>query len=344
MRSFFVKLSVFFVVVTINVAIAEGLVRFVNAVYPLERPPELQDKLVYEWIEGKDKPLDGEHRLYTYKPGSAGLTYGHPVRINRYGFRGPEFRPRNSEGGNQGFRILILGDSLTMGQGVAEEERYATLVEAQLRARYTTASIEVVNLGVMGFETVQEEKILVRMWDHVRPDLTVVGFYVNDTIVTYQGIESHRFPMPERLRPYFEQALLFRLAEPWYDRPYRWLRNLPTYDEVQTRARNVESRDWKLFVEKVRKINQRVRDESGQSPFVLFMTHEPGKHDEFYWNVRHTFESNSFIWVEPEITQYRPVSRFEFHPDAVMHQAYADTLSSAIIASQRIPTTASPSR
>lgn len=333
MKSFVATLGRIFLVIAVNLAIVEGLLLLVNSAYPLERPRELEDNLTFEWLERRDNLLDGAQGLHIYKPTSTGSTYGHPVRINRFGFRGPDFLPRDE---GRGIRILLLGDSLTMGQGVAEEERYGTIVETQLRAYYPETSIEVVNLGVQGFETVEEEKILYRMWDIVRPDLTVVGFYVNDTNVTYEGMEPHRFPVPARLRPYVERLLLFRLMEPWYDKPYRWLRNLPAYEDVQMRSRKVESRDWKLFAESVRNIGRWMHDHSGQPPFVLFLTHEPGKRDDFYQNVRKTFEGNGFMWVEPEVIRYRPVSRFEFHPDAEMHRAYAESLLNAIMESHHI--------
>ena len=222
-----------------------------------------------------------------------------------------------------------------MGQGVAEEERYANILEAQLRANYPAFPIEVVDLGVQGFETVQEEKILYRMWDIVRPDLTVVQFYLNDTNITYGHYLPYRPQIPSRLRPFLERLLMFRVLEPWYDRPYRWLNDIPTYGELQIRSRNVDSRDWKLFAESVRNIGRWVLDHSGQPPFVLFLTDDPGKRDEFYRNVRHTFESNGFTWVEPEIAQYQPVSRFEFHPNATMHRAYAESLLKAIVESHQ---------
>ena len=58
--------------------------------------------------------------------------------------------------------------------------------------------------------------------------------------------------------------------------------------------------------------------------------------DHFYRNVRKTFEGNGFMWVEPEITRYRPVSRFQLHPGAEMHRAYAESLLKAIVESHRI--------
>lgn len=336
MKSFIVTLGRIFLFIAFNLVIAEGLARVVHSVYPLERPPELEDKTSIEWLDGHDDPFDGEHRLYTYKPDSTGSTYGHPIRINRFGFRGADFVPRDSSGTSQGFRILVLGDSLSMGEGVAEEERYTNILEAKLRALYPSLSIEVINLGVQGFETVQEEKILYRMWDKVRPDLTVIQFYLNDTNVTYDHYLPYQPPIPSRLRPFLERLLLFRVLEPWYDRPYRWFNNIPTYGEVEMRSRNVESRDWKLFAQSVQNIGRWVIDHSQLSPFVLFLTEEPGKQDHFYRNVRKTFEGNGFMWVEPEVIRYRPVSRFEFHPDAEMHRAYAESLLKAIVESHRI--------
>jgi lysophospholipase L1-like esterase len=313
---------------------AEGLFRAVHLFHPLERPPALGDNLEFEWIEGRDKPLDGVHRLYIYKPGSTGSTYGHPVRVNRYGFRDGEWVSRDGKRSerrhNGAFRILVLGDSLTMGQGVAEEERFTNVLSARMSARYPLVPVEVVNLGVQGFETVQEERILYRMWKDVQPDLTIVAFYVNDTNVTYEGTETNRIPLPPQVRSVLERSLMFRVLEPWYDPPYRWLAGLPTYEEVQMRARNVKSKDWLLFAQAVKNIGRWVTERSDLAPMVMFLTHEPNKQDDFYWSVRRTFEGNGFHWVEPRVARYEPVSRFEFHPNAAMHHAYAEALFEAI--------------
>lgn len=48
------------------------------------------------------------------------------------------------------------------------------------------------------------------------------------------------------------------------------------------------------------------------------------------------FEGNGFMWVEPEVVRYLPVSRFEFHPDSEMHRAYVESLLKAIIESHHI--------
>lgn len=42
--------------------------------------------------------------------------------------------------------------------------------------------------------------------------------------------------------------------------------------------------------------------------------------------------------VEPQVDQYKPILRFELHPNAAMHGNYVETLSNAIMASERIKT------
>src|ERR1041385_2285125 len=58
------------------------------------------------------------------------VTWGYPVVKNHFGFREREFKtpkPPNT------FRIMVLGDSLTWGVGIAPEQRYTYLLERQLR-------------------------------------------------------------------------------------------------------------------------------------------------------------------------------------------------------------------
>ena len=48
------------------------------------------------------------------------------------------------------------------------------------------------------------------------------------------------------------------------------------------------------------------------------------------------FEGNGFMWVEPEVVRYLPVSRFEFHQDSEMPRAYVESLLKAIMESHHI--------
>ena len=72
-----------------------------------------------------------------------------------------------------------------MGEAVAEEQRYSDVLTRELRHTYPGVSIELINLGVQGLETVQEAKIMRRFWSVVEPDFVILGFSLNDPNLHY---------------------------------------------------------------------------------------------------------------------------------------------------------------
>ena len=309
----------------------ELLVRITNAMYPLEKPSHLRDIVANEWLEGKDWS-DGENRLYILKPNSQGKTYGHSVQANRWGFRGRDFLERDQEGWDT-FRILVLGDSLTMGWGVAEEDRYTNVIETKLRERYSDINIEVINLGIHGYETIQEEKILQRMWSIIKPNLTIIGFTQNDPNISYKYYLPYKMPIPERSRFLMDKSLTFRLVESWYDELYRWTKKIPSHAQEVNLAFEKDSSSWKLFERSVRHIADFVAGRTNQRPLLMYLADVEGeKNKGHYWMVRDTFEKNGFIWVEMAAGHhYIPVSRFEGHPNEENHKYYAQALVDTIV-------------
>src|SRR5260370_40571869 len=105
------------------------------------------------------------------------ITWGNPVENNRFDFREREFvtpKPPNV------FRIMVLGDSLTWGAGLAPDERYSNLLEKSLNETYPGKKFEVLNFGIPGGPTTEERDILRKYRDRVQPDLIIVGFCIND--------------------------------------------------------------------------------------------------------------------------------------------------------------------
>ena len=100
-------------------------------------------------------------------------------RINRYGFKGPEIeipKPANV------YRILTIGDSCTWGP-YYERASYPRVMERRLKqSTETRRRIEVVNGGVMGYNT---SSVLRRVNDLVATDPDLVTIYIgwNGTIV-----------------------------------------------------------------------------------------------------------------------------------------------------------------
>ena len=313
------------VLVLSNLLAVEGLLRVANAVYPLEMSARLKDTFQNKWLQGFDWH-NGKTRLYNYRNVPGASTNGHEFRVNRWGFRGKDFLPRAEEGEDT-FRILVLGDSLTVGQGVGEEQRYSNLLEQKLKTRYPNVKIEVINLGVQGFETLQEYKIFAGMRETVDPDLVIVGFYTNDPNIRYQHYPAFTFPVTGSLRTTLERSLLFRLIDKWYDPIYRWIRGLPTHAQEVDSAYDPGSEDWVIFKKSVGGIAELTAGSTSIPPMVIFLADTTvAKKKGQYQPVREVFDAHGFRWVEIEPGHYRPVSRFDYHAGPSTHRDYAEAL------------------
>lgn len=130
-------------------------------------------------------------------PSDASFTTGSvPYLINRYGLRGPEVSIERHPGT---IRIACLGDSFTFGEGVTEDAVYPRRLESLLNAvngeattrsaGSTPARYEVLNCGVQGHGTI-DEFLYYRMYiAKFRPDVVVLGFFLNDAM---DGAETIR--------------------------------------------------------------------------------------------------------------------------------------------------------
>lgn len=127
-----------------------------------------------EWVHYKDSP-DGPLRVVT-------------MNVNGQGFRGPEValeKPADT------FRIACLGDSHTFGHGVEDDETWPAHLQRLLDVRFPERRIEVLNCGVNGYDTVQEELWLEAAVLDYAPDLVLLQFYVNDAASRRPDRSSH---------------------------------------------------------------------------------------------------------------------------------------------------------
>jgi len=114
---------------------------------------------------------------YVLAPSQKGWIDDGFLTINSLGFRGREVDVPKPQGR---FRIAVLGDSVTLGWGVADDETYSVQFQQMLRQRFPNRDLDVVNLGVSGYDTRQEVALLKRNVSRLQPDLVLVGFYSND--------------------------------------------------------------------------------------------------------------------------------------------------------------------
>ena len=152
---------------------------------------------------------------YRLKPGGIGhYQMGIPAVANSHGHRDIEVTLKKPSGV---FRILVLGDSFTVGANVRQEEAYPKVLEKRLKDVYGPR-IQVVNTGVGGWDPFQYAQYFEHYGHQFEPDLILIGFFVgNDTFsnLTNLGqlgtaILGHRLSKDAAARPFIKlQVFLY---------------------------------------------------------------------------------------------------------------------------------------
>jgi hypothetical protein len=140
------------------------------------------------------------------------------VRTNKYGIRGPAIDESAAPGVA---RIAFVGDSTTMGWGVAEQETFAHQVVAALAKQ--GRRVDGFNLGVGNYNTRQEFSLFREVALPLKPDIIMLTYFINDAE-----------PMPA----YGEQSWLDLHSAAWIVLRYR----------LDTVIRSFGERpDWKKY-------------------------------------------------------------------------------------------------
>lgn len=102
--------------------------------------------------------------------------------VNDLGFRGRHVDARKAA---DTFRILMLGDSFTMGKGVADADTFSMLLEARLNEPVygpDRPRVEVLNAGVDSYAPVLAWLALERIGPQVSPDLVILNVDMSDLV------------------------------------------------------------------------------------------------------------------------------------------------------------------
>lgn len=113
------------------------------------------------------------------RPNVRGRYAGVVHRTNRWGLRGPDV-PRRKPPGT--LRIALIGDSVAMGMGVPYAQTYGARVARSLSGSDWVGGrrVEVLNLGVAGFNGAQSVERLKTVGAPLGPDLVIYGYTLND--------------------------------------------------------------------------------------------------------------------------------------------------------------------
>jgi hypothetical protein len=98
------------------------------------------------------------------------LGWPYTISVNAHGYRGRAFDPTS-----QAPTVIVLGDSIAMGMGVDDDETFASVLESRLRG-----GAQVLNWGVLGYNTIEAVEIFKRRVDGYDPEVVVLAFHPND--------------------------------------------------------------------------------------------------------------------------------------------------------------------
>ena len=160
----------------VMLALGEVALRAIDLGHPYYSAPELY------------RSSDDPRVLFEPRPGFDGFSEGVWLTTNSRGLRERELPLAKPAGAR---RVIFLGDSVTFGAGVNDDEPFPRLLEAGVNGS-GSGPIETVNTGVVGYNTVQELARLEQAGLPYRPDVVVLTFVVNDLLETF-SIFDHQY-------------------------------------------------------------------------------------------------------------------------------------------------------
>ena len=166
-----VNFSLFTITLMVSLILAEFGLRFYlkfTSIYGLE---------MHKYAKELKEPSKIEGLTHQHKPNSEATLMGVNVKINDFGIR-DNFTPRPKE--KNEYRILVLGNSITMGWGVQYDYIFTTLFENKLNETYSNLRFEVINSGIGNYNTVMESIYLKSILQDVNPNEIILHFYIND--------------------------------------------------------------------------------------------------------------------------------------------------------------------
>ena len=257
-------------------------------------------------------------------PNSQAHLMGQDMKINSQGLRGPEIgAPRAGIR-----RVVVLGDSMTVGWGAKEDETYPRVLEKMLNANGQRA--EVINAGVGNYNTSMEVAWFLERGQAMKPDDVILGYYINDAEETPRMVEgwlprhSYLYVVLSSTWDAMERAWGWKPSyEQYYDDLYRddnpgWRQ---TQKSLETLIQTCQKNGIGLRVLLIPELHQ----VEGEYPFRF--VHDrvraiAARHDVAVLDLDGAFRGHDpkTLWVSPG----------DAHPNGVAHRIIAEQLFAAM--------------
>jgi hypothetical protein len=286
---------------------------------------------------------EARHRLLTMPdewkwrdakvPGAARSYYWHGIlhALDENDFRRTTpFPPKLPET----YRIMVVGDSLTMGAGIAIEDSYVSLLNRWLGREFRA---EVLNLGHTGYQSEDVVAVIRKFLPLLKPNLVIYAVCQNDFLPSgigqYDDTSKYALPLPAAFKDYvLQRSILAAWLSDHYDASLRHFHlRFDFFDDILKDFADYQKR----FARDVADMNVTVRA-AGLPPMVAIVLDQyPGYGGRGYQITKIAERAlvaagADVIPTEDYYIRYNGqamyVSRWEGHPDEVANFIWARML------------------
>jgi lysophospholipase L1-like esterase len=273
----------------------------------------------------------------TTVPGAARAFYWHGILhfLNGDRFRWSRpFPPKREDT----YRVMVVGDSLTYGSGIAEQSRFSNLVERWLEGSF---SLELINLGSPGHQSEDVLAVVEKYLPVLRPNLVLYAVCLNDFLPSnarpYPDHPAYPFPLPEAVENWLvAHTRLGALVNDAYDTTLRRLHlRMDFYDDILADFSGYQQR----FARDVKRMNEAVKAANLPPLLAMVIDQAPIYEGRGYRIARiaENFLGKAGADVIPSEAFYRAqsgrdfsISRWEGHPNEEANWIWAEMIADVL--------------
>lgn len=300
---------------------------------PPQLPPELHEKIA-RMQSAFVMPREWEHRDLERTPGIKQPYFWqgarHVFNVDRMRREGA-FPPRDP----WRFRIMVVGDSFTYGEGIDARWTYAAQLERALGNEF---DVEVLNLGIPGNSSSDTLEVVRRFLPVLEPDLVVYGVCLNDFLASGQREPEHYLvPLPQKWKKRLQRQT--RVGRLLHERTGALLRRVGLRPDFHGELLADFDAHRARFERDVRQLNEIVTA-SGRPPVVSLVLDQLPRADGPGRQLAAAAEAamrSAGIQVVDSGDYYRSfdgrnfgVSRWEPHPNEEAHAIWASRLAAQL--------------
>jgi hypothetical protein len=293
---------------------------------------------IYERFDAAPDEIPYVHRPNLSGAGGRGLSV---VNTDSLGLRSVVAGERYAARAAGEYRIAVVGDSVTFGEGVRDaSDTFAKVLEGELNRRQTGARVRVFNFGASAYSVRVMEATLRRRMLAVEPNLVLLAIIPADfNLARTPGVDSHGYLSDDKLSGFLSRDSRARLVLRKLHALYMIRDVIYPLLDTGLKAEDVIAAggvpDSYTFV-------RAFADDAGRSGVDYRVVLLPSLNSGFRPVVeRLKGDGISFVDLSALSAEFTPeqfrASRFDRHPSAAVHRRIGEALAAHILDARLLP-------